>query len=151
HRDLRARHQLGREVAEVLREPLDHRGHRRTNVLLVVVAVRVEPLAPVVALERAQKPEGLVAESRPGLGHHCGARNSRTSRFTSAAFSRTTQCVPSGTRRTVSFGTSSSRPSRLAGRSAVSFSPQITSVGTRTTRLGAAAIAPSGAAGAVGV
>src|SRR6185503_12199074 len=150
HRDLGARHQLRREPAEVVRQPLDDCGHRLANMSFVVVAVRVEPLAPVVALQGAQEPERLGAESRRGGSHrYFCARNSRIMRFTSAAFSRTTQWVPSGMRRTVSVGTSWSSPSRLTGRSAVSFSPQITSVGTRMMSDGSAASAGVGASAAV--
>ena len=77
HRHLRARDELGRERAEIDRQPLHDRGHRLADVRLVVVAVGVEPLAPIVALERAQKPEGFCREVHACAGVRAVLRHHR--------------------------------------------------------------------------
>src|SRR5262245_39059353 len=65
---LRICHQVRRERAELTTQPLDGPHHRRLDVRLVVVLVRVEPLAIVVALQRPEERERLLCKGRL-VGH----------------------------------------------------------------------------------
>ena len=64
HRRRRVGDVLGTEPAKVVRQPGDDVGHRLTDVRLVIVAMRGEPLAAVVPLERAQKSKRVAGEPR---------------------------------------------------------------------------------------
>src|SRR6185312_6854322 len=61
---LRPDEQLRRDAAHVDRQPIDDREHRLTDDAFVLVLARVEPLAPVVALQPRQERERVLAESR---------------------------------------------------------------------------------------
>ena len=61
-RRLRRRDELRRDSWQVLGQLLDDREHRRPYVLFVVVLAAPEPLAIVVALERAQELQRLLGE-----------------------------------------------------------------------------------------
>ena len=82
------------------------------------------------AREARVKPAGR----RPLVKSGQRAMNARIRRTTSPGSSCASQCVASGSRQTVRSSTSSSRPWSKATGSAVSASPQITRVGTRTRK-----------------
>jgi hypothetical protein len=63
-RRLRRRHQLRRERAEIARELLDECDHRRADDGLEAIPPRSEPLAIVVAFQRAQEAQGVGRERR---------------------------------------------------------------------------------------
>jgi len=69
-RDLWIGDQLRREPSQVDRELLEQRDHRCAHVRLVFVLARLEPLTPVVALERAQKRECLSRKRRGHVSDH---------------------------------------------------------------------------------
>jgi len=66
-RVLRAHEELGRDRAHIDGQSFDDRDHRLTDRRFVLVAARVEPVAPVVSLEPPQKRERREAETRGGL------------------------------------------------------------------------------------
>ena len=69
-RHLWARHEIRSERPEVLRKLVDDREHRRAKEHVVLPLARLEPIAVVVPLQRAEKRERLRAEA--GC-HRCAA------------------------------------------------------------------------------
>src|SRR5437773_1608980 len=66
---LRTDVELRRDAAHVDRQPLDDRDHRLADDGLVLVAARVEPFAPVVALQARQKRQRVFTESGRNRHH----------------------------------------------------------------------------------
>src|SRR5262245_30835101 len=66
HRRLRIDDELRGERPHIHGERRDDVGHRLADVLLVIVAVRVEPVAAIVALQGPKESKRLVREPRRG-------------------------------------------------------------------------------------
>ena len=68
HRELRRGYEIGREPGEIESQLVDDLNHRRAHVCVVVGLSSAEPVAVIVALERAQELQCRVVKSRSRHG-----------------------------------------------------------------------------------